>query len=147
MSQSFGVARVTRLAGLLGVAALLAAWPTGASAATKTVDLDAQPANGAESKCDLNVLSTFPVKIETVITNKARGDSFDFSWASAGPGGFTSSAEAGTLGGVGAKWTWTTAQTVYAYTGSTCDKDVCFLQTSGPDPLSGTCSRAAPRTG
>jgi len=109
-------------------------------AASKSVDLDAQPANGNESRCDLNVLSTFPVKVENVVTNKAIGDAFDFKWPSAGPGGFTSSAAAGTSGGVGAKWTWTTNESVYSYTGSTCEKDVCFLQTMGPDPLNSTCS-------
>ena len=45
-----------------------------AQAATKTVDLDGQTANGAESACELNVLQTFPVKIENKITNKALGE-------------------------------------------------------------------------
>lgn len=125
---------------LAATAALIALSFGPARAATKAVDLDGQAANGAESKCDLNVLSSFPITIETVVTNKAIGDAFDFSWASAGPGGFTSSVTPGSTGGVGAKWTWSTNQTVYAFTGSTCDRDVCFLKTQGPDALNGTCS-------
>jgi hypothetical protein len=111
-------------------------------AATKTLDLDAQTGNGAESQCDLNVLGTFPVNIENKVTNKAIGDAFTFSWKSAGPGGFTSSVTTGSTGGVGAKWTWTTNQTVYSYTGTTCDNDVCFSKTGGPDAMTGTCSLA-----
>jgi hypothetical protein len=111
-----------------------------AAAATKTIDLDAQAANGAESKCDLNVLQTFPVMVENVITNRAVGDAFNFSWPSAGPGGFSSAAAPGTSGGVGAKWVWTTNQTVYAFTGTNCANDVCFLQTAGPSSLPGTCT-------
>ena len=110
------------------------------AAATKTIDLDAQSTNGAESKCDLNVLQTFPVQIENVVTNKAVGDAFNFSWPSAGPGGFSSASAPGTLTGVGARWVWTTNQTVYAYTGTSCANDVCFLKTAGPDPVGGTCT-------
>jgi hypothetical protein len=127
--------------GLVAIAALVLGLSSLAVfAATKTVDLDGQTANGAESKCDLNVLSTFPVQIENVVTNKAVGDSFEFTWASAGPGGFRSSVTPGTAGGVGARWVWTTNQTVYAYTGSSCDRDICFLKTAGPDTMGGTCS-------
>jgi len=127
--------------GLVAIAALVVSLsPLAVRAATKTVDLDAQTANGAESKCDLNVLSTFPVQIENVVTNKAVGDAFEFTWASAGPGGFRSSVTSGTAGGVGARWIWTTNQSVYAYTGSSCDRDICFLKTAGPDQLGGTCS-------
>lgn len=136
-----GLTRIPRFGIAAGFAAacLLA---SNASAASKAVDLDLQSANGAESSCALNVLQTFPVKIENVVTNKAIGDAFNFSWPSAGPGGFTSSATAGTSGGVGAKWTWTTNQTVYSYTGSSCDTDVCFSLTSGSDQVAGTCSLA-----
>ncbi|HEX6850853.1 MAG TPA: hypothetical protein VF139_05540, partial [Candidatus Polarisedimenticolaceae bacterium] len=129
-----------RVATLAAAAVLSAAAPTVATAATKTVDLDAQSTNGSESQCDLNVLSTFPVKVENVVTNKAVGNAFDFSWKSAGPGGFTSSAAAGSTGGVGAKWTWTTNQTVYSYTGNNCANDICFLKTAGPDPITSVCS-------
>src|SRR5262245_57402863 len=96
-----------------------------ARAATKPVDLDAQAANGAESACDLNVLSTFPVQIENKVTNRTAGDSFTFTWASAGPGGFTSSVTPGTTGGVGAKWVWTTNQSVFSFTGASCTTDAC----------------------
>jgi len=127
--------------GLVAIAALsVSMCSLAVYAATKTVDLDAQTANGAESKCDLNVLSTFPVQIENVVTNKAVGDAFEFTWASAGPGGFRSSVTPGTAGGVGARWVWSTNQTVYAYTGTSCDRDICFLKTAGPDALGGTCS-------
>ena len=58
-------------------------------AATKAVDLDK---NGiAESSCALNILSTYPAKVENVVTNKAVGYAFTFSWVSAGPGGFIGS--------------------------------------------------------
>jgi hypothetical protein len=120
---------------------------TPAQAATKTVDLDGNPANGAESQCDLNVLQTFPVKIENKVTNKAIGDAYTFSWKSAGPGGFTSSITPGSAGGVGAKWVWTTNQTVYSYTGSTCANDLCFLQTAGPDPQAKYCSASCTADG
>ena len=126
--------------GLAATAALFLLSVGTASAATKTVDLDAQPTNGAESKCDLNVLSTFPVRIENVVTNKAVDQAFEFTWKSAGPGGFTSSLAPGTVGGVGARWTWTTNQTVYAYTGTDCENDICFVKTLGPGPAGGTCS-------
>src|SRR5262245_36887013 len=83
--------------GLVAIAALVVSLSSlTAFAVTKTVDLDAQTANGAESKCDLNVLSSFPVQIENVVTNKAVGDSFIFNWLSAGPGGFNSSVTPGT---------------------------------------------------
>lgn len=113
---------------------------TASLAATKTVDLDANSANGAESQCDLNVFQTFPVQFENKVTNKTGGDAFSFTWPSAGPGGFSSSVTAGTAGGVGAKWVWTTNQSVFAYTGSACDNDICFSKTAGPDPLGGACS-------
>ena len=62
---------------------------TASLAATKSVDLDANPANGAESQCDLNVFQTFPVQFENKVTNKTGGDAFSFTWPSAGPGGFS----------------------------------------------------------
>jgi hypothetical protein len=113
-----------------------------AHGATKTVDLDGDAANGAESQCDLNVIQTFPVMIENKVTNKSGGDAFTFSWPSAGPGGWTSSIPAGTAGGVGAKWVWTTNQSVFAFTGTNCEDDVCFAQTSGPDPIASFCNYA-----
>ena len=131
-----------RISGLLAIIAAASLVQPSALAATKTVDLDAQAANGSESQCDLNVLSTFPVKIENKVTNKALGDAFNFSWPSAGPGGFTSSVPAGTSGGVGAIWTWTTSQTVYSYTGNGCGTDICFAQTAGATTNSGYCSAA-----
>ena len=85
-------------------------------AATKTIDLDGNPANGAESQCDLNLSGNFPVIFENVVTNRTGGNAFNFSWASAGPGGFTSSVPAGTTSGVGSKWVWTTNQTVVSFT-------------------------------
>jgi len=133
-------ARRSRWQAVLPLALLLAASSMPVAAATKTIDLDAQSTNGAESKCDLNVLQTFPVQIENVVTNKAVGDAFNFSWPSAGPGGFSSASAPGTLTGVGARWVWTTNQTVYAYTGTSCANDVCFLKTAGPDPVGGTCT-------
>ncbi len=106
-------------------------------AATKSVDLDGRP--GAESAVDLNVLQTFPPRIENKVTNRTPGDAFQFSWKSAGPGGFTSSVPVGNTNGVGVTWVWTTNQTVYAFTGNACANDVCFVQTAGPDPLGSVC--------
>ncbi|HKQ60348.1 MAG TPA: hypothetical protein VJS92_03625 [Candidatus Polarisedimenticolaceae bacterium] len=117
------------------LAAVLAAGVPQVQGAGKTVDLDGRTANGQESRVDLTVLTTFPVKIENKITNKAIGDAFTFTWASAGPGGFSSSLVAGTTAGVGTKWTWQTSQTVYAFTGTACGSDVCFTKTAGPDPV------------
>jgi len=113
---------------------------TNSQAATKTVDLDGNAANGAESQCDLNLSGNFPVVFENKVTNRTGGNAFTFSWRSAGPGGFSSSLTPGTTGGVGATWVWTTNQSVFSYTGNNCDNDVCFSKTSGPDPIAGTCS-------
>ena len=97
------------------------------------MDLDGRP--GAESAVDLNVLQTAPPRLESKVTNRTNGDAFSFSWKSAGPGGFTSSTPAGRTTGVGAKWVWSTNQTVYAFTGTICAKDICFTKTAGPDPV------------
>src|SRR5260221_8221101 len=131
--------RFSMLVGMFSVAL-----PTGPGtrAATKAVDLDANPANGAESQCDLNVIQTFPVMVENKVTNRSGGEACSFAWASAGPGGFSSSVPPGTTAGVGAKWVWTTNQSVFGYTGNTCATDVCFSKTAGPDPITGTCSLA-----
>jgi hypothetical protein len=104
-------------------------------AATKAVDLDGKTANGAESSCSLTVLTTFPAKVESKITNKAVGDSFSFVWPSAALGGFSSTLAPGTTTGVGTKLVWTTSQTIYAYTGNACGSDICFTKTAGPDPV------------
>ncbi|HET9300334.1 MAG TPA: hypothetical protein VFO11_10340, partial [Candidatus Polarisedimenticolaceae bacterium] len=133
-------AQRTRWQAALPLVLLLAASSLPVAAATKAIDLDAQTANGAESKIDLNVLQTFPVQIENVVTNKALGDIFTFGWPSAGLGGFSSSLNAGTLSGVGVRWVWTTNQTVYAFTGANCVNDICFLKTGGPDAIPGTCT-------
>ena len=106
------------------------------------MDLDGDASNGAESQCDLNVLQTFPVQIETKVTNKAVGDAYNFQWPSAGPGGFSSSVTPGSTGGVGAKWVWTTNQSVFSYTGSSCPKDICFLQTAGTNTAGSYCTDA-----
>ncbi len=130
---------------ILFCAALLAAVP--ARSAAKAVDLDGNPANGAESTCELNVLQTFPVQIQTKITNRAVGDSYTFSWPSAGPGGFRSSLTPGSTGGVGAIWTWTTNQSVVSFSGGTCDRDICFNSTGGPDATASYCSNACAADG
>jgi hypothetical protein len=127
--------RGLRLLCSLGVVAAALVADGTVLAATKTINLDGKAANGNESQIDLNVLQTFPPKIECKVTNRAVGDAFTFKWSSAGPGGFSSSVAAGSVGGVGAKWVWTTCQTVYSFTGSTCPKDVCFTQTAGTDAV------------
>jgi len=109
-------------------------------AATKMLDLDGNPANGAESQCDLNVLATFPVQVENKVTNRAAGDSYSFEWRSAGPGGFISSVPAGTTGGVGSRWVWTTNQSVFSYSGGSCANDMCAVHLAGPSSLPATCT-------
>ena len=136
-----GMARI-RLSLFVVVSLMTLLTSVGAHAASKAVDLDGNPANGAESQCDLNVLQTFPVMIENKVTNKSGGDAFSFTWPSAGPGGFTSSVTAGTAGGVGAKWVWTTNQSIFSYTGNSCANDACFTQTAGPDSIPSSCSLA-----
>src|SRR5262245_21018229 len=91
-----------------------------AGAATEPVDLDALPANAAESMCSTNVLNPFPVRIENKVTNRTNGDAFTFEWWSAGPGGFRSSVAPGTTNGVGATWVWTTDQSLFGFTGNSC---------------------------
>jgi hypothetical protein len=130
----------TRALACLGLISISLFTSSGSFAATKAVDLDGNAANGAESQCELNVLQTFPVMIENKVTNRSVGDAYAFSWLSAGPGGFTSSVPAGTIAGVGAKWVWTTNQSVFSFTGNSCDNDVCFTQTAGTDPPTGFCS-------
>ena len=118
---------------ILAVAAafgVLAAW-----AASKSVDLDGKTTNGAESTVTLTVVTTYPVKIENKVTNKAIGDAFSFNYASAAPGGFSSNLPAGTSTGVGVKYTWQTGSTVVSYTGTACGNDICFTKTAGPDPI------------
>ncbi len=129
-----------RLGELVCACALALLMVRDSNAATKTVDLDGNSTNGAESQCDLNLISMSPVTFENVVTNRTGGNAFNFSWSSAGPGGFTSSVPAGTTGGVGSRWVWTTNQSVVSYTGSVCANDICFSKTSGPDPIAGTCS-------
>jgi hypothetical protein len=126
----------------IGVLSFAIASGSGLFAATKYLDLDGNPANGAESQCDLNVLQTFPVMVESRVTNRAVGDSYTFSWPSAGPGGFTSSMTPGSTGGVGVTWTWTTNQSVFAFTGGSCSTDVCFTKTAGSDAIPNYCSLA-----
>src|SRR4029077_10349781 len=87
----------------------------------------------AESPVSLTVVSTFPVKIQNKITNKAVGQAFTFQWPSAGPGGFSSRLAPGTSGGVGAIWTWQTTQQVYSYTGTSCTNDICMTRTTPAD--------------
>ncbi|MCU0254834.1 MAG: hypothetical protein MUE47_09895, partial [Acidobacteria bacterium] len=109
-------------------AALVVTGALPAGAASKNVDLDKNGSN--ESIVDLTVISSYPAKIRNKITNKAVGKTYTFRWPSAGPGGFTSSLGAGTSGGVGTIWDWQTGQTIYSYTGSICDKDICLTPTN-----------------
>lgn len=120
--------RLHRFSCLLVGITLLGAANVPAVAASKKVDLDK---NGStESVVDLTVISSYPAKVRNKITNKAVGKTFSFRWPSAGPGGFTSSLAAGTSGGVGTIWDWQTGQTIYSFTGSICEKDVCFTPTN-----------------
>ena len=54
--------------------------------AEQKIDLDGNPANGAESTVKTVVLSTFPVEVENTITNNATGESLDIIRARGGPG-------------------------------------------------------------
>lgn len=105
-----------------------------ALAATKAINLDSRSTNAAESAVALNILSSFPARVEDKVTNRAVGNSYTFKWPSAGPGGFTSQLQVGTTAGVGVTWVWQTAQTIYSVTGTSCANDVCFTKVSGPDP-------------
>lgn len=113
--------------------------PGPALAASKNVDLDG---NGStESIVDLTVISSYPAKVKCKITNKSSSP-FTFSWPSAGPGGFTSSLVAGSSSGKGTIWDWQTGQAIYSYTGSICEKDICFTNSttgasSGPFKVPG----------
>jgi len=108
--------------------AVLMIGPTPALAASKNVDLDG---NGStESIVDLTILSSYPAKVKCKITNKTNGLTFDFSWPSAGPGGFTSTLGPGKSTGTGSIWDWQTGQAIYSYTGSICDKDICFTNSA-----------------
>ncbi len=116
-----------------------------ALAATRAINLDGRSANAAESAVALNILSSFPAKVENKVTNKAVGDSYTFRWPSAGPGGFSSQLELGTPTGRGVTWVWQTAQTIYSATGNSCANDICFTKLVGPDaPPTNTPAWAVP---
>jgi len=120
------------IAALCGVFLLLEGPRT--RGASKAINLDARAANSAESAVALDILTTFPPKVQNKVTNRAVGDSYSFNWVSAGPGGFSSRLGTGTTAGVGAQWVWQTSQTIYSFTGSACANDVCFTKIAGPDP-------------
>src|SRR6476659_8882186 len=101
---AFSYVRAAVFAGVL----LMSAAFHPAAAASKNVDLNGD--GTAESPVSLTVVTTYPVKIQNKITNKAVGQGFTFGWPSAGPGGFSSRLAAGTSTGVGAIWTWETTQ-------------------------------------
>ncbi len=103
-------------------------------AASKNVDLNADGTNESVVASSI-VNATPPIKVQNKVTNKAVGQAFNFTWPSAGPGGFSSKVAAGTSTGVGAIWTWETVQSVYAFTGSTCTNDICFTRTTPADSL------------
>jgi len=88
------------------------AMPPLAWGSEQSIDLDGDPANGAESRVETRVLSTFPVQVENVITNNASGQSFSFKWDGAGPGGFDSEVVTGP--DVGVIWNWSTSVQVYS---------------------------------
>ena len=109
-----GPVRMKRLFVYCLVAAIaLPAAPLGL-AAEKDIDLDSNPLTGQESSVETNVLQSFPVEIENVITNNSPGTAFTFRWPGAGPGGFDSVLTIGP--DVGTKWTWTTVSQVYSIT-------------------------------
>jgi hypothetical protein len=123
--------RLTGFASIATVICLLVAGSTDAPrAASKNVDLDKNGSN--ESIVDLTVISSYPAKVKCKITNKAPGYSYSFRWPSAGPGGFSSTLATGKSTGVGTVWDWQTGQAIYSYTGSICDKDICFTPTAWP---------------
>lgn len=91
-------------------------------AAETAIDLDGNPANGKESRLVTRVLQSYPVRVENVVFNNTKGDSFTFSWPGAGPGGFTSLVTRGP--GVGVKWEWSTVSQVYSVqTPATFERD------------------------
>jgi len=102
--------------------ALLASLPV--QAASKAVDLDGD--GSEESTVQLNVLQTWPPKIQNRVISGSSGDQI-FNWLSSGPGGFNSKVRAGGE----ARWTWETAQTVYSFTGTSCRSDMCTRKRDG----------------
>ena len=125
--------RLHSFLGVLAIAAsfgVIAAW-----AVSKSIDLDGKTTNGAESSVALNILRTYPPKIENKITNKAVGNAFTVNYPSAAPGGYSGTLPAGTATGVGVKYVWETGSSIVSFTGTQCSNDICFTKTSGPDPI------------
>lgn len=96
---------------VVGLFVLFCAAAVVALAATAKLDLDGNPANGAESTVETNVLQSYPVVVENVVFNNALGMAFSFDWPGAGPGGFGSILTTGP--DVGTKWEWSTVSQVY----------------------------------
>jgi hypothetical protein len=88
------------------------AMPPVALGSDQSIDLDGDLANGAESRVETRVLSTFPVQVENTVFNNVRGQSYNFKWAGAGPGGFNSYVVTGP--DVGVIWNWSTSVQVYS---------------------------------
>src|SRR5262245_34851718 len=86
--------------------------PPAALGSDQSIDLDGNLANGAESRVETRVLSTFPVQVENTVFNNANGQSFNFKWPGAGPGGFNSYVVTGP--NVGVIWNWSTSVQVYS---------------------------------
>jgi hypothetical protein len=61
------------------------AMPPVALGSDQSIDLDGDLANGAESRVETRVLSTFPVQVENTVFNNTVGQ-YSFRWAGAGPG-------------------------------------------------------------
>ena len=113
-------ARWMSFVGLTLVALLLTA---PARAASLTCNL------GTDSVSDtviVRVLQSWPPKIQVRVINRGPND-FNFNYLNAGPGGVRS--EAGGYGEL--RWTYTTATTLYSYTGNACRNSICSFDRSG----------------
>jgi hypothetical protein len=82
-----------------------------AQVADEEIDLDGSMVNGAESRVETKVLSTFPAVVENTVFNNAPGMGFDFDWPGAGLGGFQSFVTPGP--DVGTVWHWESSEQIY----------------------------------
>lgn len=126
--------RLRRFIGPVCAVAMLASG-AGRDARAADINVDLDGTGARESNVKLNVVSNYPAKVKNTINNKAIGQAFQFRWVSAGPGGFSSQVAPGAQGGVGAIWTWETSQSIFTFTGNSCDNDICFTRTQPNDAL------------
>jgi hypothetical protein len=104
----------------------------------QVVPINLDNVTGNESECELAVTTSSPVTVINTVVSRATGNAFDFSWPSAGPGGFTGSLPAPTTEAPSKllRWLWTTVDPLAAIEiiPTSCAGDLC-LGKAGPDTL------------